>query len=98
MSSRAAIAHTLGFQIEQHRRAVFLLQTMIADFGRQADSLDREIRIEEDRANNHDPSHFAYPTYAKAAIRRRDNLRHSSNVGTIAPGWRTRRIYLGLSF
>jgi hypothetical protein len=52
---------------------------MIADFGRQADSLDREIRIEEDRANNHDPSHFAYPTYAKAAIRRRDNLRHSSN-------------------
>ena len=79
MSSRASIAHTLGFRIEQHRRAVVQLQTMIADFGRQADSLDREIRIEEDRANNHDPSHFAYPTYAKAAIRRRDNLRHSSN-------------------
>ena len=52
---------------------------MSADFGRQADSLDREIRIEEAHANNHDPSHFAYPTYAKAAIRRRDNLRHSSN-------------------
>lgn len=79
MSSRASIAHTLGFQIEQHRRAVVQLQAMIADFGRQADSLDREIRIEENRANNRDPSHFAYPTYAKAAIRRRDNLRHSSN-------------------
>ena len=79
MSSRASIAHTFGFQIEQHRRAVVQLQTMITDFGRQADSLDREIRIEEDRANNHDPSHFAYPTYAKAALRRRDNLRHSSN-------------------
>jgi len=52
---------------------------MSADFGRQADSLDREIRIEEAHANNHDPSHFAYPTYAKAALRRRDNLRHSSN-------------------
>ena len=79
MSSRASITHTLGFQIERHRGAVVQLQAMIADFGRQADSLDREIRIEEDRANNHDPSHFAYPTYAKAALRRRDNLRHSSN-------------------
>ena len=79
MSSRASIAHTLGFQIEQHRRTVVQLQAMIADFGRQADSLDREIRIEEAHANNHDPSHFAYPTYAKAALRRRDNLRHSSN-------------------
>ena len=79
MSSHASIAHTLGFQIEQHRRAVVQLQAMSADFGRQADSLDREIRIEEAHANNHDPSHFAYPTYAKGAIRRRDNLRHSSN-------------------
>ena len=79
MPSRASITHTLGFQIEQHRRAVVQLQAMSADFGRQADSLDREIRIEEAHANNHDPSHFAYPTYAKAAIRRRDNLRHSSN-------------------
>jgi hypothetical protein len=52
---------------------------MIADFDRQAASLDREIRIEEVRADNHDPTHFAYPTYAKAAIRRRDNLRHLSN-------------------
>ena len=79
MPSRASITHTLGFQIEQHRRAVVQLQAMSADFGRQADSLDREIRIEEAHANNHDPSHFAYPTYAKAALRRRDNLRHSSN-------------------
>jgi flagellar FliJ protein len=75
----SSIAHTLGFKIEQHRRAIVQLQIMIADFDRQADSLDREVRIEEDRANNHDPSHFAYPTYAKAAIQRRDNLRHSSN-------------------
>ena len=79
MPSRASITHTLGFQIEQHRRAVVQLQAMSADFGRQADSLDREIRIEEAHANNHDPSHFAYPTYAKAALRRRDNLRHSFN-------------------
>ena len=26
----------------------------------------------------HDPAHFAYPTYAKAAIQRRENLRRSA--------------------
>ena len=40
--------------------------------------LDREIKTEQDRAGIHDPSHFAYPTYAKAAIARRENLRRSA--------------------
>jgi flagellar FliJ protein len=79
MSSRTPLAPSRWFQTEHHRRTVVQLQTMIADFDRQADSLDGEVRIEENRANNHNPSHFAYPTYAKATIQRRDNLRHSSN-------------------
>ena len=78
MSSRAPAARSLGFQIAQHSRIIAQLQTIIADFDRQAVNLDWDIRVEEDRANNHDPSHFAYPTYAKAAIQRRDNLRRSS--------------------
>jgi flagellar export protein FliJ len=40
--------------------------------------LDREIKTEQDRAGISDPSHFAYPTYAKAAITRRDNLMRSA--------------------
>jgi flagellar export protein FliJ len=51
---------------------------MIADFDRMAGDLDREIKTEQDRAGIHDPSHFAYPTYAKAAINRRENLRRSA--------------------
>ena len=78
MSSRASVARSLEFQIEQRRRTVAQLQTLIADFDRQAGDLDRYVRIDEDRANNHDPSHFAYPTYAKAAIQRRENLMRSS--------------------
>jgi uncharacterized protein involved in exopolysaccharide biosynthesis len=50
---------------------------MIADFDRQAASLDREIRAEDARSGRSDPSHFAYPMYAKALITRRDNLRRS---------------------
>ena len=41
--------------------------------------LEREIKIEQDRAGIHDPAHFAYPTYAKAATSRRENLKHSTD-------------------
>jgi flagellar FliJ protein len=40
--------------------------------------LEREIKLEQDRAGIHDPSHFAYPTYAKVAAGRRENLQRSS--------------------
>jgi flagellar protein FliJ len=51
---------------------------MIADFDLLAADLDRQIRAEEDRTKNHDPAHFAYPTLAKATIRRRDNIIRSA--------------------
>ena len=51
---------------------------MIAEFERMAADLDREIKIEQDRAGIHDPAHFAYPTYAKAAMARRENLTRSA--------------------
>jgi flagellar export protein FliJ len=51
---------------------------MIAEFDRMCADLDREIKTEQDRAGISDPSHFAYPTYAKAAITRRDNLLRSA--------------------
>jgi flagellar FliJ protein len=52
---------------------------MIAEFERMAGDLEREIKAEQDKANIHDPSHFAYPTYAKAAIQRRENLKNSAD-------------------
>jgi flagellar export protein FliJ len=52
---------------------------MIAEFDRIAGELEREIKVEQDRAGIHDPAHFAYPTYAKAATTRRENLKHSTD-------------------
>ena len=52
---------------------------MVADFDRMATDLDREIATEQERAGIHDPTHFAYPTYAKAALGRRDNLKRSAD-------------------
>ena len=39
-----------------------------------ANDLDREISAEEKRVNIADPNHYAYPTYARAARVRRDNM------------------------
>jgi len=48
-------------------------------FERMAGDLEREIRGEQERAGIHDPAHYAYPTYAKAAIQRRENLTRSAD-------------------
>ncbi len=77
MKSRETLVRLKKFQVDEKRRKVAQIETMIAEFDRMAGELEREIRIEQDRAGIHDPAHFAYPTYAKAAIARRENLRRS---------------------
>ena len=77
MKSRDALIRLKRFQVEERRRRVAQIETMIAEFTRMATDLDREISSEEIRAGNTDPTHFAYPTYARAARTRRDNLKHS---------------------
>ncbi len=77
MKSRDTLIRLKRFQAEEKRRRVVQLQSMIADFTRMCGELDREIATEEARANISDPGHFAYPTYARAARTRRDNLSQS---------------------
>src|SRR6185312_3253941 len=78
MKSRDTLIRLKKFQVDEKRRKVAQIEAMIAEFDRMAGDLDREIKTEQDRANIHDPAHFAYPTYAKAAIGRRENLRRSA--------------------
>ena len=78
MKSRETLIRLKKFQVDEKRRKVAQIETMIAEFDRMAGDLDREIQTEQDRAKIHDPSHFAYPTYAKAAMGRRENLRRSA--------------------
>ena len=77
MKSRETLVRLKKFQLDGKRRRVAQIETMIAEFDRVAGELEREIRIEQDRAGIHDPAHFAYPTYAKATIARRENLKRS---------------------
>ena len=79
MKSRETLIRLKKFQVDEKRRKVAQIEGMIAEFDRMAVDLEREIKVEQDRAGIHDPGHFAYPTYAKAAIQRRENLKRSAD-------------------
>jgi flagellar protein FliJ len=77
MKSRDSLIRLKRFQLEEKRRRVRQIEMMLAEFTRMTADLDREIANEEKRAGITDPAHFAYPTYARAASVRRDNLKSS---------------------
>lgn len=78
MKSRDALSRLKRFEVEERRRQVAEIESMIGDFNQMALDLDRQIAIEQERAGVSDTTHYAYPTFAKAAIQRRDNLRESA--------------------
>src|SRR3977135_1813241 len=79
MKSRETLTRLKKFQVDEKRRKVAQIEGMIAEFDRMGTDLEREIKSEQDRAGIHDPGHFAYPTYAKAAMQRRENLQRSAD-------------------
>jgi flagellar FliJ protein len=79
MKSRETLIRLKKFQVDEKRRKVAQIEAMIAEFDRIAGELDREIKTEQERAGIHDPGHFAYPTYAKAATGRRENIKRSTD-------------------
>jgi flagellar protein FliJ len=79
MKSRDTLVRLRRFQVEEKRRRAAQIESMIAEFCRMATDLEREIALEEQRAGISDTSHFAYPTYARAARTRRENLLRSAD-------------------
>lgn len=74
MKTRDAVSRLKRFEVEEKQRKVVEIETMIGDFSQMAQDLDRQIAIEQERSGVSDTNHYAYPTFAKAAIQRRDNL------------------------
>ena len=77
MKSRENLVRLKQFQVNERSRRIDQLNTMIAEFERMAVELDAQVAAEEAKAGITDQNHFAYPTFAKAARLRRDNLRIS---------------------
>src|SRR5690606_1303657 len=79
MKSRDNNLRLKQFQANEKRRQLMQLDMMVAEFARMAGELDAQIAAEEKKAGINDINHFAYPTFAKAARQRRDNLKDSQN-------------------
>jgi flagellar export protein FliJ len=74
MKSRESLVRLKNFQVNEKRRQLNQLQMMMADFERMIRDLEAQIAFEEKKSGISDPNHFAYPTFAKAARQRADNL------------------------
>ncbi|MFC5990827.1 flagellar export protein FliJ [Limoniibacter endophyticus] len=77
MKMRENLVRLKQFQVKEKRRQMAQLDLMIGEFDRMAAELDAQISHEEKKAGITDVNHFAYPTFAKAARTRRDNLKTS---------------------
>lgn len=80
MKSRDGMIRLKRFQVEDKRRQVAQIEGMIAEFDRMAKELNDQVLAEQERSGIKDAGHFAYPTFAKAATQRRDNLTSSQNA------------------
>ena len=80
MKSREGQIRLKRFQVEEKRRQVAQIETMIGEFDRMAKDLNDQVLAEQERSGIHDAGHFAYPTFAKAATQRRDNLAASERA------------------
>ena len=79
MKSRENLVRLKQFQVNEKRRQLLQLDMMIAEFERMAGDLEYQIAAEEKKSGITDVNHFAYPTFAKAARSRRDNLKNSQS-------------------
>jgi chromosome segregation ATPase len=62
------------FEVNERQQTVAEIESMIVDFKRLVDDLSHQIEAEEETSRIRDVNHFSYPTFAKAARQRRDNL------------------------
>ncbi len=77
MKSRETLIRLRRFDVDEHRQKVADIERMIDEFKQMAVDLEHQIAVEQERAGVSDVNHYAYPTFAKAAIQRRDNLKAS---------------------
>ncbi|WP_099865360.1 flagellar export protein FliJ [Pararhizobium haloflavum] len=77
MKSRESLVRLKAFQLNEKRRQLEQIEMMMAELQRMCADLEQQILAEERKAGITDTSHFAYPTFAKAARKRADNLQGS---------------------
>lgn len=77
MKSRKSLIQLRRFEVDERRQTVGDIETMMGELEQMTVDLERQIEVEQEKAGVSDINHYAYPTFAKAAIQRRDNLKTS---------------------
>lgn len=77
MKSRKSLIQLRQFEVDERRQTVTDIENMMAELNQMVIDLERQIEVEQEKAGVSDVNHYAYPTFAKAAIQRRDNLKNS---------------------
>ena len=77
MKPRDSVVRLKMFQVREKRRQISQLDMMMGEFERMTNELETQITSEERKSGIFDINHFAYPTFARAARQRRENLMNS---------------------
>ena len=77
MKSRGNAVQLKQIEVEDKRRQIGQIKTMIEEFNRMIADLDHEIEAEHRRTGIDDDKHYAYSTFARASVQRRQNLEAS---------------------
>jgi len=77
MKSGTSLIRIQRFRVQEVQRQVVDLERVLEEFRNEQRELDQRVRLEQEKAGISDETHYAYPTYAKYAAKRRDNLSSS---------------------
>ncbi len=77
MKSGKSLIHRCRFEVNERRQVVTDIESMMGKYKQNVVDLEYQIEFEQERSGVDDVNHCTYPTFAKAAIQRRDNLKNS---------------------
>ncbi|MBO6919339.1 MAG: flagellar export protein FliJ [Rhizobiaceae bacterium] len=77
MKSRESQTRLKQFQVAEKTRQLNGIQIMMAEMEKMVAELEYQVASEEKKSGISDPSNYAYPTFAKAARLRAENLQGS---------------------
>lgn len=74
MKSRQSLIRLRRFQVEEKQRQVSEIEMMMNDLKQKQFDLHEQVRFEQERSGITDVTNYAYPTFAKSAKERADNI------------------------
>ena len=79
MKKRASLIRYRQWQVDEQRRKLADLYAVAEDLALQARNLETTLASEQEKAKRSSHLSFAYPGFAEQAVKRRENLKRTSD-------------------